>query len=394
MFAPDKIGVMISSRCSGDIEREDGTSITYKCLRKLLKKEIEQEQLLGEHVLRVWISEDAPAADGTANSWDTCLKYIDDADIVLVLYNGHSGGRSPNSSIGICHAELERAMNGGRGRVLQINLPDLSRCSGDEQPFDGEFKEYVDSISLQHKSATTVEGAIAESKKALKAAVVKMVERGVRDSRRERFDVGDALDWTLMSYQGRKVAMERAVVSTLVSLGGKTVKLPGPDEKEGTINGIGDTPLLVVPHGVPAAMSESTARVMVGQPFLRDHEYSQLMEKNKAVGPVHFIACNRGVTEAQARRQLGFPDATILSTSFGVYVADNIQKIQILFLKNCRDRRCVQEALRKALDWLRESGEGVRLGERAAARSQIVAVIDEVKDSGSTTPKLQEVADA
>ncbi|HUX85999.1 MAG TPA: hypothetical protein VMW65_03270, partial [Chloroflexota bacterium] len=317
---------------------------------------------------------------------------IDDADVVLVLFNGHSGSRSENSDIGVCHDELQQAVHRGRSRIIQINLPDLSRASGDEKRYDDEFKAYAKSLNLWHKTAKSADEAIDLSKQAIRSVVMRMITRGVGEARRERYDIGDALDWTLMTYQDRKAAMERAIVSILVSLGGKTAQLPGPEQKNGIIKDLGDKPILIVPHGVPAAMSESTAREMVGQPFLRDHDFSQSMEKSGAVGPVHFIACNQGITEAQARRQLGFPDATILSTSFGIYVADNIQKIQILFLKNCRDRSCVQQALRKALDWLMESGEGVRLGERAEARSQIVAVIDEVKNSGSTIPKLQEVA--
>ena len=168
MFAPDKIGVMISSRCSGDIVREDDTTVTYKCLRGLLKKEIEDEKLFGKDVFQVWISEDAPAEDGSSNSWDTCLRFIDDADIILVLYNGHSGGVASHSSMGICHAELARAMSSGRGRVRLIKLPPLPRDEGDDdQQYDAAFKDYVDSLNLYRDSGETVEKVIQQARRPL-----------------------------------------------------------------------------------------------------------------------------------------------------------------------------------------------------------------------------------
>ena len=83
--------------------------------------------------------------------------------------------------------------------------------------------------------------------------------------------------------------------------------------------------MLFVCHGIPAALAAATAREMVGQPFLKDHAYVDLPRRRRekpAAGPVHLIACRKTVTEAQAMRQLGFPDATIVKADFGVYVAD------------------------------------------------------------------------
>lgn len=34
------------------------------------------------------------------------------------------------------------------------------------------------------------------------------------------------------------------------------------------------------------------------------------------------IACNKGATETHATSPLGFPDATVVSDPFGVFVAD------------------------------------------------------------------------
>ena len=113
---------------------------------------------------------------------------------------------------------------------------------------------------------------------------------------------------------------------------------------------------------------------MVGQPFLRDHEASPLLTEGR-VGPVHFIGCHRSITEAQAMKQLGFSDATIVSPPFGVFVADNVQRIQLLFLANCRDETSTRHAIQRAFDWLEETGEDTRVSERAAARARIVKAV-------------------
>ncbi len=122
------------------------------------------------------------------------------------------------------------------------------------------------------------------------------------------------------------------------------------------------------------AIDEMERCNVVGQPFLRDHELVGLLDKD-AVGPVHLIGCHRSVTEAQAMKQLGFPDATIVSPPFGVYVADPIQRIQILFLANCRDDTTTRHALQRAFEWLLQTGEDQRLAARAAIRTRIVKTI-------------------
>jgi len=115
---------------------------------------------------------------------------------------------------------------------------------------------------------------------------------------------------------------------------------------------------------VPAAMTVASAREMVGRPFLRDHELAGKMGGD-IQGPVHVIACHKGVTENQAVSMLGYPDATIVTPAFGVYVADNVQKIQLILLANCRDESSTRYAVQRFFDWLVRSGEAKFLADRA-----------------------------
>jgi hypothetical protein len=81
------------------------------------------------------------------------------------------------------------------------------------------------------------------------------------------------------------------------------------------------------------------------------------------------------VNEAQAMCVLGFPDAFILSDRFGVYVADNIQKIQLCLLADCRDAPSTKHAVQRLFDWLERSGEDKQLLARSTSRRAIVESI-------------------
>ena len=121
---------------------------------------------------------------------------------------------------------------------------------------------------------------------------------------------------------------------------------------------------------IPASMSTAAARELVGQPFLRDHEICQQLPA-KVHDPVHLIACQKAITEAKALRQLGFPDAIVVSAPFGVYVADDIQKIQMVFIANCRDETSTRQHVQRFLQWLSQQGEDRLLAQRAQSRRRI-----------------------
>lgn len=140
---------------------------------------------------------------------------------------------------------------------------------------------------------------------------------------------------------------------------------------------LGGVDILCVPSAIPAALTVSAAKEMVGQPFLRDHKLSSTLTKGKKKrgGPIHVIACHKGATEAQATRLLGFPDATVVSAPFGIFVADNVQKVQFAFIVNCRDESTTRHGVQRFFEWLAQSGEEALVAERAKARGRIVAAI-------------------
>jgi len=360
------IRVMISSRCNDPVSLNGQT--TFSGLRRKLKAELEGEQLFGSQLFDVWINEDAPPAEGDVDAWEKCLNQVRQADILLVLYNGNSGWARQDGDIGICHAELATALSvaAGKVRIICMPLQDLSKDVARQR--HERFRKYVDSQRRFWVTAKDGLDAIQKAKAAIRDSVPYMVQLGVREASKGQAYRGAALDWSRLDLEGRR----RAIANTLRDA--LTARVDSVEIAPHVVLRLAGASIVALCHAVPASMSVSAAREMVGQPFLHDHEASPLLTDGR-VGPVHFIGCHRSITEAQAMKQLGFSDATIVSPPFGVFVADNIQRIQLLFLANCRDETSTRHAIQRAFDWLEETGEDTRVSERAAARARIVKAV-------------------
>ena len=72
---------------------------------------------------------------------------------------------------------------------------------------------------------------------------------------------------------------------------------------------------------------------------------------------------------------LGSPDTMVISSEFGVFVADHIHRTQLVLVKNCADAGSIDIAVRHLHDWLEASGDGAAVLERARARRRIVVAI-------------------
>lgn len=368
MSRPLTISVMISSRCNDPISF-GGTEANLTDVRRKLKAVLENEALFGSQLYEVWINEDAPPAEGTSDSWDTCLRQVRAADLILVLYNGNAGWAKEGGEVGICLGELQTALSVAPARVRLIELPLQPLGSGPAKARSERFRNYVGAQSLFRGAACqTGEEVIERCKEALREATPEMVKLGVREARKGKYDRGAALDWSRLSFDARRTAMQTVLREALLERN-------AAEEHDGhVLIKVGTRTVLIVPDAIPAAMTVAPARELVGQPFLRDYLLAEVLQ-DKRVGPVHFIACHRSITESQAARQLGFPDATIVPPPFGVYVADDVQKIQLVFIAHCRDETATRQGVQRVFDWLEQTGEGLLLSSRAASRAKIVRAI-------------------
>lgn len=360
---------MISSRCNDQFPQGFATSPTLTSLRKELKKEIEETEVFGDKPFEVWINDVAPPKGGTWDSWDVCIEAVKDCDILLVLSNGNAGWAKNKGDIGICHAELMTGLSQAPGKVSLISLGNIPVDATDQGARNKRFQEYVALQSLfRGGEVKTVDELKARVNEALREALVTLAQRGVREASKGRFHSGQALDWNRMDFAGRQREMVRVLRAAVL-------ERSNAKEDSGnlliTLNG---SEILFATHGIPASLGIGAAKEMVGQPFLKDYTFGKALTE-KRCGPVHLIACHKTATETQATRLLGFPDATVVSAPFGVYVADNLQKVQLAFIGNCRDEANTRHGVQRFFEWLEQTGEDALLTKRAASRARIVKAI-------------------
>jgi hypothetical protein len=251
-----------------------------------------------------------------------------------------------------------------------VQLGNVAITADDEGVRNQRFQDYLaGQTAFRGGDVTSVEALNERVKQALVNAMITLAQRGVHDAGGSRFDMGRALDWSRMGFRERKGEMEKVLADAV--LGRKASKLLAGGVLAAQVAGTG---VLVACHAIPAALSIASARELVGQPFLRDHELAGQLGA-KLGGPLHIIACLKTATETQAISLLGFADATIVSGPFGVYVADKVQKVQFAFLINCRDDARTRHAVQRFFEWLAQTGEDKLLAQRAMARSRIVKAI-------------------
>jgi len=372
MPTPPRIRVMISSRNNQEFPYKKKSDALLSDIRTVLAEQLEAEKLFGEPLFEVWINEVAPAAEGDENIWEKCRNEVRRADVVVVLYNGDAGWAKEGGEIGICHAEFEEGMGTAPAKVRVIRMEPLAKLrKGEDRVRDELFRREVD----RHKQFTgrqcrNGEELIDLCKQTLREATAEMARLGVREARKGKYYSGGALDWSRLDFRARQREMRSVLHTALEDRGGTLV---GSDRECIAFPLAGDKVLMVC-HAIPASFSIPEAREGVSQAFLRDHELVSVLGKRN-LGPVHLIACHKSITESQALRQLGFPDATLVAPPFGIFVADDIQKAQLFFLANCRDQTAVINQVQRLFDWIEQVDGAPRLVERAAARARIVQAI-------------------
>jgi hypothetical protein len=359
-----RMTVMVSSRCLDPFPQSGGKQLSDT--RRALKARLLSVKLFGQNLFRVWINEDAPPAPGETG-WDSCMKQVEDCDLLLVLYNGNAGWAKTSGGVGICHGELKRGLDMAPGKVRVIKLGSDRDIQAPSGPVHDRFRAFVNKRDLFRGSASTVDELFDVSEQTIIHGFADLVGWGAREGRRGNYYTGDALEWSKLDFSGRQARIRGVLLDALMGNGATRL-----GDSHAMLK-IECSEVMLVLNAVPASLSIAAAREMIGRPFLKDHELVHVM--GKAIGPVHMIGCNRAVTESQARQLLGFPDATIVNAPFGIYVADNAQKIQFVLLSNCRDETATRYALQRFMEWLEEAEEASAFVEHAASRMRIVQAI-------------------
>ena len=369
MATSSVIKVMLSSRCGDRFPLAAAKSRTLSETRMDLKKSIEATRPLGQSLFEVWINEDR-TDDGSKPAWDHCMDQAADCDIFIAIFNGNAGWEDSAGTVGICHAELEKAYCLAPGKVFIVNTHEKKNPAAPVRDIDIRFQQYVESLrQFEARNVTSEATLVGAVNRTLSQAIVKMVQRGVQGASLGTNHVGPALDWSRLSYTKRAEKMRLAVLEAL--------KQGHPDAavfESSVSRRIAGKDVLFVVGAIPDAMSVPAAREEVGQPHLLDHRLSGRLKKFYG-GPVHVVACHKGNTESQARAMLGFPDATVVSAPFGIYIADPVQSIQIVLIAQCRDDTSTRIGVQRFLEWLDAAKQAGELVRQAVKRKSVVKVL-------------------
>ncbi len=389
MNTPPPIKVMLSSRSKSRIF---DPPVALSDVRQRLQEQLNALRLslpsvdgrpawiATDPMFNVWLHE-PDTASTACNTFEQSLKEIRRADIVIVLYNGEAGSAAGDSAIGICHAELQAALARPGGVVHIIELTPIANTTLQR---DEKFRGFLEDQGLFHTKVANESELLSKALQLLQKAAAELVGRGA--SGKARRDRGQPLDWNCLSLVSRQATMRAALAAELGALQSNS-----SDEHIVEINLAGNT-FGTRLDAIPAALSVAAARELVGQPFHRDHRFIGKL-KTSSPGMVHVIACHRGVTEGQASRMLGSPDAITVPCDFGVYAADHVQHIQLFLLANCADEPATGIAVRRLNEWLGQTREIERVTLRAHARRHILLAVTAASElargAGLESPAIQ-----
>lgn len=372
-----RIRIMISSRAESRVFSGE-VRVRLTDLRKRLQKSLHSVRWSNaqarnidaisssQQLFEVWIHENDQGNSSERNTFEMSLDEIRKADIVVVLYNGEAGWKLDEKGIGICHAEFQEAISRRGNVVYLIELEPLPKHKSES---DEKFRSAVEQAKTPKQfvnNEVELQQAVLEL---LHKAVAELVRQGASGGRSR--DRGLALDWSRLDMIRRRDEIRRSLAIEL-SAG----EAEAPDEGPRKIELAGSN-LAVCLHAVPGAMGIAAAREMLGQPFLRDHVWADELSK-QTPGIVHVVACYKGVTENQASKIIGTPDTMTVASDFGVYAADHVQQIQMIFLANCADPVALAVVVRRLHGWLQQTREIEHVIERAEGRRIILNAIRKV----------------
>lgn len=373
-----RIRVMLSSRNKDLIPDGNGGAVPLGEVRRDLQEALQRDKLFGHQLLEVWINEEAGAESGDADIWDHCMGQMDQADIVVVIYNGEAGWGTETGEVGICHAEMQRVQERSPSKLRVVALsfasdPKLGLISPAEAAArNAPNQRFEREVSPRFSAVVADRPSLEEAVKlAVVKSVVELAKTGSEEGRKGRYHLGAPLDWSRLSYDQRRREMERVVRTYLTTVRGAAGNPGSPDPLQVSLGG---EKVLLSTHAVPAGFGIAQAREMIGRPYLRDHEIP-LKGTGDAAGPIHVIACHKSCSESQVSSFMGHPDLFIVQAPFGFFVVERVSFVQTFFLVSCRDETSTRVAARRMFDWIEQSGELSGIVARARSRKAILAAV-------------------
>jgi hypothetical protein len=368
-----KLKIFISSKNNDKVEinGKKGDSLTE--IRKNVKKELEAIKLFGKDFIDIRINEDFGATTST-DSYNKCLEEVREADFCIALYSGAAGWAPAGIDLGICHAELDVAMNISTRKTAIIDISkyfNTSPSDPDEVKRNALLSQYLSDQNTFNnplklsKANETTDGFKAELLASIKNIIYKHLGDRIELSN-IYFNLGGnnkiSLNWKKLKYSDRNKNIT-TLVSDLLAI--------SPDFKD----------FVCTAFSIPDNMSVEDAKSFTGRPFLKDQDLITIPKKGTPakVGPIHFIGVYGNATELQVKSLIGFPDISAIKDDFGIYVWEQNTHVQLIFLTECKTPESVKSKFLLFNNWCRSNGEYSNICKRAEARFHILKSINEAK---------------
>lgn len=369
-----KLKIFLSSRNNDKVSINGVTGDTLTEIRKFIKKELEDTKFFGKDLFEIKINEDFGASTST-DSYNKCLQEVRDSDFVIALYSGAAGWAPTGIDLGICHAELDTAMNISTHKTAIIDISKYFTISTTDKDEIKRNKLFNDYLVEQNTFNNPLKLSKAnESNDGFKRELLASIQNVIYKHFSERiklsniyFNLGGntkiSLDWKKLKYSDRDKNIT-TILKDLISL--------SPDFKI----------FISEAFSIPDNMSVEDAKSFTGRPFLKDQDLIPTTKKTKPTkfGPIHFIGVYGNATEIQVKNLIGFPDISAIRDDFGIYVWEQNTHVQLVFLTECKTPEAVKSKFLLFNNWCRSNREYDNIIKRAEARFHILKSINEAKD--------------
>jgi hypothetical protein len=356
-----KLQVFISSRVHSEFQLK-GVHYALTDLRQYIKSSLDNEEFLGEQILDVIINEQNFYSSIAKNVFDGLIAKMNDSNIIIILYNGEAGWSAEGvPTFGICHEEFLVAAEKFSELTNVIDLSDYFTL-----PDSGEAKQKNDLFQDEvKKSSVSKVGVTGKTVEDIQEFVLTEIKGFILATIESSFAVrkqivagagtfGESLDWSKMNYSERQEKIIEKLKVTFDSLPGLSQAIKAY-------------------WAIPDNMSVAEARNRIGRPFIDEHDL--INHRPEKSGVIHFIAVYGNATEIQVKNLVGYPDLTVIKSSFGYYLWEKTTHIQMFFLVKCNNPSKIVTSLTRVNNWLHNSRELPRIVNRAKARYSILEAI-------------------
>jgi len=359
----ERIKVFISSRSKTPIKIGLDKTYSLEKLRLAIDDQLEKEYLFQKQLFEVIIHEKDFNGDFSRTAYDECMKQLMESNIVIILYTGEAGWAPEGTGLqGICHDEFAVASQHFSAVTHAINLSSFVELptTGEEFERNNIFQQEV------ARKYNTMESVSAISVEELEEKVMRQIREFIFRSMLNSVEYhnrsvkshnvhGSSLNWSKHNYTERSDAMKRVVISLFKNF---------ESFKE----------IILLHHVIPDNMSVADARNRIGRPFIAEHEQLAKHPELKS-GVIHTVTIYGNATAIQVKNLVGYPDITVISSSFGYYLWEKTSQIQMVFLTKCINPEAISMQVERLRNWFMASGEEEKIKLRAKARYNILNAI-------------------